>query len=331
MIPSNFDISSELISAPIPASAAPDVLGAFRFICNAGAVKADDPIVYPGQPGASHLHQFYGNTSADAYSSYSSLRQNGSSTCMSPLNRSAYWMPALLNGAGYVVRPDYVAIYYKRRPASDPKCGGLGTVVGAEGTCVPLPNGLRFIFGFNMLNPSDTPTGEAYFNCDGPTAVPGHYLSLPEALANCPAGNRLGAVIKAPGCWDGKNLDSTSHRDHVAYPVRNNTTGQMGCPTTHPYVIPGFTLGAWYSIVPGDDTSKWELSSDAMFPNLPKGSTLHADWFGAWDNTSMAMWTDNCINKMLNCSAGNLGNRYQMKMYSGFSWNANPRLVPIPS
>ena len=130
----------------------------FYSNCRFSHTAPDDPIVYPGQPGASHLHQFYGNTSADAYSTYSSLRENGSSTCMSPLNRSAYWMPALLNGAGYVVRPDYVAIYYKRRPASDPKCGGLGTVVGAEGTCVPLPNGLRFIFGFNMLSPSDTPT-----------------------------------------------------------------------------------------------------------------------------------------------------------------------------
>jgi hypothetical protein len=44
----------------------------------------------------------------------------------------------------------------------------------------------------------------------------------------------------------------------------------------------------------------------------------------------MAMWTDNCINKLLNCSAGILGNGKQIKMYSGFSWTANPRLVPIP-
>jgi hypothetical protein len=26
-----------------------------------------------------------------------------------------------------------------------------------------------------------------------------------------------------------------------------------------------------------------------------------------------AMWTDNCINKMLNCSAGDLGNGRQLK------------------
>ena len=92
-IASEFDIYSELTSAPIPASAAPDVVGAFRFVCTAGQLLKDDPIVYPGQPGKSHLHQFYGNTGANASSTYSSLRKSGQSTCMSPLNRSAYWMP----------------------------------------------------------------------------------------------------------------------------------------------------------------------------------------------------------------------------------------------
>ena len=118
-------------AAPIPASAAPDVVGAFRFVCSAGQLLHDDPIVYPGQPGKSHLHQFFGNTGANASSTYASLRKSGQSTCMSPLNRSAYWMPAMLDGKGNVVRPDHVTIYYKRRPASDPKCS------------LPKPSGLR--------------------------------------------------------------------------------------------------------------------------------------------------------------------------------------------
>jgi hypothetical protein len=329
MVTSNFDVSSELVSASIPGSAAPDVVGAFRFICNPGAVLADDPIVYPGQPGASHLHQFYGNTSANASSTYTSLRESGQSTCMSPLNRSAYWMPAMLDGKGNVVRPDYVAIYYKRRPATDPVVSDP-TNPQYMGQAIPLPNGLRFIFGFNMLNPAATKTGSAYFNCDGPTGVQGHYPDIPTAMAHCPAGNRLGAVIAAPDCWDGKNLDSADHRSHISY-ASYGSWGYAKCPAGYPYVIPTFQLGAWYTIAPGDDTTKWSLSSDAMFPGNPAGYTLHADWFGAWDNNVMSMWTDNCINKLLNCSGGNLGNGYMMKMYSGFSWTANPRLVPIPS
>ena len=337
LIVSNFDVNSELVpawgSGAIPASAAPDVVGAFRFVCNPGQLLADDPIVYPNQPGRSHLHQFFGNTSANASSTYASLRSSGESTCMSPVNRSAYWMPAMLNGRGQAVRPDYVTIYYKRLPATDPNCAIQGKA------CISLPNGLRFIFGHNMLDPSDAPTGSFHFACDGPGATPGQFRDLVEAAANCPTGARIGAVISAPECWDGKNLDSPDHRSHVAYPGYG-WWGYRKCPDTHPYIIPTFTMGAWYMT---DDTLDrsgqwdpnrsvtWSFASDNM-PNMPRsrpGTTFHADWFGAWDNNVLAAWIDNCVNKMLNCSGGDLGNGKQIRQSWPFSWTANPRLVPV--
>ena len=327
-IASEFDINSELISAPIPASAAPDVVGAFRFICTAGQLLKDDPIVYPGQAGKSHLHQFYGNTAANASSTYSSLRKGGQSTCMSPLNRSAYWMPAMLDGKGNVVRPDHIQIYYKRRPQSDPKCSLTSGDPKAEGNCVDLPNGLKFVFGYDMVT-NKTPTGAAYFNCKGTGATAGHYSTIAAAVGKCVSGGQLGAVIKAPDCWDGKTLDSTNHRDHMAY-SDYGTWGYRKCPSTHPYVVPGFTLQAWYTIAPGDDLKLWKLSSDDMRPDLPHGSTFHADFFMAWDPTIAKMWHDNCINKMLNCSGGVLGNGKMMKQFAGFSWSASPRLVAAP-
>jgi hypothetical protein len=191
-----------------------------------------------------------------------------------------------------------------------------------------------------MLNPGQMPTGSLYFNCQGPGSVPGTYPDIVTAAKNCPAGAQLGAVIKAPDCWDGKNLDSADHRSHVSYGSYGDW-GYYKCPSTHPYVIPAFTLGAWYTV---DDTLDrsgtweagktvtWSLSSDTMAGMTPSrpGSTFHADWFGAWDNTVMSMWTDNCINKMLNCSGGNLGNGKQMRQYAGFTWLASPRLVPVP-
>ena len=302
------------------------MVGAFRFICNAGAVKADDPIVYPGQPGTSHLHQFYGNTSGRCEFDLFEPADIAASTCMSPLNRSAYWMPALLNGKGNVVRPDYVAIYYKRRPATDPIVSDP-TNPRYEGKAILVAEWAQVHLRLQHAQSGAIADGSACFNCDGPTAVPGHYANLPEALANCPAGNRLGAVMRRAECWDGKNLDSADHRSHVAYPGYG-TWGYLKCPSGYPYVIPTFTLGAWYSIVSGDDTTKWSLSSDAMFPNLPKGSTLHADWFGAWDDTTMAMWTDNCINKMLNCSGGNLGNGYADENVLGLHLEREPAARP---
>ena len=296
-------------SGSIPKSAAPDVVGAFRFICTAGQVLPDDPIVYPGQPGKSHLHQFYGNMSANASSTYATLRASGESSCnRGPFaaNRSAYWMPAMLDGAGQVVKPEFVSIYYKRRPASDPKC--MLKNYQSEGNCLPIPNGLKFIFGYDMLT-KERPTGSLWFNCQGPGAVPGHYSNLTQVLANCPAnrGTLVGAIIEAPNCWDGKNLDSPNHRDHVAYRSYGGW-GYPKCPASHPYVIPTFTLGAWYPVAAG-----MHFSSDAMVPGAAPGTTFHADYFEAWDPAVKAMWTQNCIDKMLNCSGGDLGNGEQLK------------------
>jgi hypothetical protein len=319
-IASNFDINQYLVkNGTIPISAKPDVVGAFRFICNAGQILRDDPIVFPGQPGKSHLHQFYGNTSANANSTYKSLRETGDSTCGKPLNRSAYWMPAMLDGNGNVVRPDFVSIYYKRRPKSDPKCQSLGSAFGAEGKCVNLPNGLKFIFGYDMLT-GKSPTGWLWFNCGG-----AKFQNLEAPDCNVP-GRQIGAVIEAPDCWDGKNLDSANHRDHVAHSFYDGNTGQKRCDDAHPYVIPAFTLGAWFTV---PQNGKMQLSSDAMVPGAPRGTTFHADFWMAWDPIVHNMWEDNCLDKLLNCSAGELGNGMQIQD----GWLRNdpaPKVVPIP-
>ena len=349
-IPSNFDVASLLVPAwgngNLAASGRPDVVGAFRFICNAGQVLADDPIVSPGQPGAAHLHQFFGNDRANAFSTYASLRQSGGSSCGDDgaghaVNRSAYWMPAMLDGKGMVVRPDYVSVYYKRQPLSSPDCQPIkldagGGAIGGVGQCVPLPNGLRFISGYDMVT-GKAKTGAAYFKCDGPTSSGDHFEDFTEAKAHCPTAptngvyNRIGAIINMPDCWDGKNLDSPNHRDHMSFTIKVHLpdwSGDKGqCPVTHPYLVPTFTMGVWFTV--DANLGTWHLSSDEMHPDLPVGSTFHADWFGAWDNQVEAMWMDNCINKLLNCSGGDLGNGRQIKD----GWvrgTPAPRLVPVP-
>jgi hypothetical protein len=68
-----------------------------RTQCNFVKVGLFDPIVFPGVPLAGHLHMFSGNDSVAYNSTYSSLRQNGESTCAgNKNNRSAYWFPASL-------------------------------------------------------------------------------------------------------------------------------------------------------------------------------------------------------------------------------------------
>mgnify|MGYP002777291941 CR=1 FL=1 len=340
-IASNFTVANAL--TPSWATGPGNTVGAFRFNCLAGQLAYTDPIVNPGPRGtpSQHLHQFFGNTQVYSDSDYASLRAAGGSTCnivddafannAIAANRSAYWIPAMLDGVGNVVRPDYVSIYYKRRPASDPKCT-MGNFQ-AQGNCVSLPNGLRFIFGRDMTNLSAPPTGGFYFNCDGPTARPGQYATMAQAIANCPTTptngvyNKLGVIGVAPQCWDGKRLDSANHRDHVSY-VYNTGLGYFQCPVTHPYSIPEFQIGAWYTV--DANLGTWKLSSDQM-TGEPAGSTYHADFFEAWDPTVKKTWHDFCINSLLDCTGGALGNDKMLKGATGAPFLASPRLVPVPA
>ena len=332
-IPSNFDINTayQPVAPALPAS---DGLGAFRFLCSPGQVSADDPVVYPNQPGRAHLHQFFGNTGANAFSTYDSLRTTGESTCVNKGNRSAYWMPAMLDGVGHVVRPDFVTIYYKRFPDSSPTCQLASGGFHAMGNCIGLPNGLRMIFGYDMAA-SKPGTWAPAFACEGQTSQAGSDTTFQAAISHCPTAqnpdgtyNRIGITMDAPMCWNGKDLDSPDHRSHVGYPGFGSW-GYLKCPSDKPFVIPGFAMKSWYTVDANLPT--WHLSSDEMHPELPAGGTAHADWFGAWDNGVESMWLANCINKALDCSAGVLGNNKMMKPdINPFPWFATPRLVPVP-
>lgn len=329
-IASNFDRATQIERDPDPVAKSADPDGAFRFICQPGQLNWDDPIVYPGQVGGSpHLHQWFGNSLGNANSTYRSLRTAGESSCMGPLNRSAYWMPAMMDGKGGVVRPDYIAIYYKRLPSSAPKCGPGGQ------NCRELPRGLRYIFGFDMLRMHDRQPENVLFHwkCVTPQDQMRGGQDVRFDRLDCPPGNAMMVSLSSPDCWDGKRLDSPNHRSHVVDQVRDVNTGQPSCPKTHPIMLPQFTLIAAYKVAAGERVQDWHLSSDRMagMPVMPPGSTFHADWYGAWDDETLRTWTANCIEHVLSCSAGELGDGTIMRRPPGYGLTANPRIVPVPT
>ncbi len=316
----------------IPPSSAPDVVGAFRFLCSAGQLSYDDPIVYPGQPGKAHLHQFFGNLGADAHSTYESLRTTGESSCQNSLNRSAYWMPAMLDGRGHVVRPDFVSIYYKRRPASDPACKTEGKA------CVGIPRGLRFIFGWDQTRPAVAQPENAVhtgFKCvEGWEPVTPTAKDMVAPMKVCKPGQHLYASLASPQCWNGTDLDTADHRSHLAEPRPGRaSSGQLQCPRTHPYIIPQFTMTVAYRIEQGDDPARWHLSSDHMLPAALRrpGTSFHSDYFEAWEDDIRLRWEAACIDQMLNCSDGDLGDGHIMARGPHYPKpKVSPRLVPVP-
>jgi hypothetical protein len=316
-IPSNFDKTPWIHGGtnPLPsAGTAVNEPGAFRFICTPSHEAYADPIVMPGMPGMSHLHTFFGNTRADANSTYESLRTTGDGTCAGgPLNRSAYWLPSMMNGRGKVVRPDMYAVYYKAVPGK---------------TRLP-PRGLRMVFGWHA-----DPKLASWHDWACEDGSKGGSQTI--AQAGCPAGLRIGGRLATRECWDGKNLDHPDHRSHMATKVWDNGASGVPwpgpCPPTHPIEIPQFTIAAWFQHGGPAELAQWHLSSDRMagMTQYPGGATLHSDWFGAWDDDIMRAWHAGCISKRLNCSDGQIDHGVQMARPPGLAWVANPRYIDPP-
>jgi hypothetical protein len=293
-IESDFDVNDFLRPAPIP----PRVdNGNFRLIANSSHLSYDDPVVFPGQPGAAHLHHFFGNRSTDAFSTYESLRANPHGTTNSDMiNGSAYWVPAMLDGRGNAVMFPNVSVYYKQW--DHPRRVGL-------------PAGIRFLM-----------RGEKRFWLENSRGLNldsnGEGANLEAILAAAQPGDKIGISIAAGGFWDGVHIDSPDHVSHISEDQS----------ATHPFHIPILTYSYGYEVRAGDDPTLWRLSSDG---DAPAGSTLHGDYFEAWEPRLRELWQRNVMDGNLDANGANLGDGRSGVEWSGFTYDQRePHLIPVP-
>ena len=266
----------------------PSDAGAFRVSCAASHMAFDDPIVYPGQPGKSHLHVFFGNTGANANSTAASITGSGNSTCDGgTVNRSAYWVPALIDTrTGTPVVPTTNGVYYKT---------GYNGI--APSAVKPFPAGLRMIAGDAK---NATASGPHRWQCISPTLGYAIWFGKEiSATQECPVGNTLQMEVFFPQCWDGINLDSPDHKSHMAYPSGGK------CPATHPVPTSEITFNVHYVVKEAGSTLRWRLSSDNY--SGPAGYSSHGDWFNGWKPDVMSTWVTKCNNASVDCHGYLLG------------------------
>ncbi len=281
----------------------------FRTECDYSHLSYDDPIVAPGQAGATHLHMYFGNTEADAHTDYQTLMTTGEGTCNGgQLNRSAYWTPALLNQQGDVLVPSWISIYYKTLDHD-----------GDYAHIEPYPEGLKIIAGdATAQTPQDStsPLSPIDWSCDYDDRGSGqggeHFGSA--SIPTCQHGqawgpnlNSVRAKIRFPFCWNGNDMWLPKSA-HMSYPV--DAFQSTNCPASHPVVLPSIEFHIYWDVPEGVDTSTWWLSSDEQQDGsrLPGGTTLHADWFGGWDRDTLERWVANCSNVSgAHCGHGLLG------------------------
>lgn len=285
LIPTGSPGTSEVRIKAASATPFPTNIGAFRVACDFSHMLSDDPIVAPGQPGASHLHAFFGNTGVDANSTPESIAATGNSTCKGgTANRSAYWVPAMIDTrTGAPVKPRVANIYYKT---------GYNGIKPAQ--VQPFPAGLRMIAG-NSKN--TTSKGPFRYQCVGL----GSDAMWGPAIQNCPVGATMWQMVFFPQCWDGVNLDSPDHKSHMSYTV------SRACPATHPVPLPEITFNIVYDIKEANAPLHWRLSSDNYDRTLPGGYSSHGDWFNGWKEDVMQTYVKHCDQASMDCRAQLLG------------------------
>jgi len=272
------DAYSALKTDPVPAGVGN--LAEFRADCQYSHSLADDPIVFPGLPGASHMHSFVGNKAVNAGTAAGDLMKFTATTCKPAQDHSAYWVPTLYdNATGKPVETTGFRVYYRSRMSSS---AGL----------LPLPNGLRMIAG-DAKKSQPTPRGaQSQFYCAfyGPGDLDGIARSTNGNWPICGEPATLHFMLQFPDCWDGKHLDSPNHKDHVA-----NGSGN-GCPASHPVKIPAITFDIQYGAK--GSTAGYYLSSDKEGKSA---SSMHGDAFVMWDAETMNKRTKNCLLQRRTC------------------------------
>jgi hypothetical protein len=243
----------------------------FNASCTYSHSKPDDPIVFPGLPGASHMHSFIGNRSTDANTTVESLLANPGTSCAPAPDLSAYWVPTLFEG-GHAVEPKAVIVYYGSRLA-DPA------------PTVPFPLGFRMIAGNARLQ-APTPAGSVnQFYCAGPGGEIGR--SADGNWPRCAQGASLLFQLVFPDCWDGVHLDSPDHKSHLAYTYNGTCSGAF------PVAIPSVSFVIAYPTAG---------SADGFTLASGMASSMHGDFFNAWDNDAQGHRVKNCIVQKAKCN-----------------------------
>lgn len=104
----------------------------------------------------------------------------------------------------------------------------------------------------------------------------------------CPGG--IMANHRFPTCWDGKNLDSPNHQDHVAYPESGTFESGGPCPATHPVRLPQILLETmWDTRAFNGDAADF---ADGKQPFVwatgdSTGYASHADYTFGWKDDSL--------------------------------------------
>ncbi|MGW0846270.1 DUF1996 domain-containing protein [Streptomyces sp. NPDC002787] len=275
-------------------------LGKFTTDCGVNANKlynSDNIIVAPGvDNGAHHTHDYVGNQANDAFADNEDFAA-GETTCQNQGDKSSYYWPVLRLQDGT-----------KEFDADQPGGGAEGNVgkiltasqvtleyVGNPGSkVVAMPKFLRIITGDAKAFTNGTANANAAWSCTG-----FEDRQLTDKYPVCPEGSSLVRTSKFQSCWDGQNIDSANHRDHVAFADPN--TG--ACPNGF-QAVPQLVQRLVYDVdtpsLNDNGRSSAFYAVDGFPEQMHKPITDHGDFVNVFDEQLMNTMVE-CINTGQEC------------------------------
>jgi hypothetical protein len=267
----NAQLAAFRAMTPRPLPANPRRNPEFNATCTYSHAAPNDPIVFPGQPGASHMHSFVGNDGTNASTTFEDLMRFTASSCQPSQDHSAYWIPTLYE-RDQPVQPKQVVVYY-------------GSLLDDKSKTVPMPQGLRMIMG-DAMRQVPTPVGAVnQFYCAG-GPLDGASRSRDGNWPVCDGGT-LHFTMRFPDCWDGQHLDSPDHKSHVAFGAGGRCTDQFPVP------IPAVTFSISYPT--SGSVDGFRLASGMA-------SSMHGDGFFAWDENALGHRVKDCVVQVVQCN-----------------------------
>ena len=236
--------------------------GLWKIDCGFSHSLPDDPILFPNRPGASHLHDFFGNIGTRAASTYRSL-DGVTSTCAHN-DRAAYWVPALYQN-GRKINPNGAIIYYT-------------TSAGAPSEQRSFPPDMRIILGNSAATTPAQREGRIEWGCSDNTQIG---KTIP---ANCASGF-IQLRIPFPSCWNGVSTTGNALAN-LRYPASGR------CPAGFATALPGMRFNTAYRV--GTTTGTITLASGNV-------NSIHADFWNVWHQPTLDQLVRDCFHAERNC------------------------------
>ncbi|UUV36255.1 DUF1996 domain-containing protein [Amycolatopsis roodepoortensis] len=173
---------------------------------------------------------------------------------------------------GEIQRPEVVKLTFEGSPV---------------GKVQAMPKFLRILYGDAKVSTNGTRNARASWTCTG------FEDRLIDKYPICPGGSKVERIHEFPSCWDGKNIDSANHRDHIVYP---NAAGKcaQGFRT-----VPKLTVTLVYNI-PQQAQRERRYAVDA-FPEEEHNPLSDHDDFANVMPQKIMNRVVNCINKNKTC------------------------------